>query len=279
MFLQRKALLVYVLLLLTAFSFRFYLANFLPNNEPNDGKVYAQIARNILEQRVYSHATEPPYEPSLIRLPGYPLFLASIYSVGGHFNNRAVRVVQAVTDTLACGVVGFIAYIWEADPKRKRLAGSFALALAALCPFTAIYVATILTETPTIFLAVTMLLSASFAFQAKSWRRSVVLWLTTGVIGSLAVLFRPDSGLFVASIGLTHLQTSRAWFGARNASRCSAGRRFGSGVRSRFQSRLSALDDSQLQSLSRISTPRTSARGNAWRVCAAWLSEVGAHLD
>jgi hypothetical protein len=203
MFLQRKALLVYVLLLLTAFSFRFYLANFLPNNEPNDGKVYAQIARNILEQRVYSHATEPPYEPSLIRLPGYPLFLASIYSVGGHFNNRAVRVVQAVTDTLACGVVGFIAYIWEADPKRKRLAGSFALALAALCPFTAIYVATILTETPTIFLAVTMLLSASFAFQAKSWRRSVVLWLTTGVIGSLAVLFRPDSGLFVASIGLT----------------------------------------------------------------------------
>lgn len=203
MLLQRKALLVYVVLVLTAFSLRFYLANFLPNDEPNDGKVYAQIARNILEQRVYSHATEPPYEPSLIRLPGYPLFLASIYYVGGHSNNRAVRIVQAVTDTLACGVAGLIAYIWEADPKRRRLAGSFALALSALCPFTAIYVATILTEIPTIFLAVMMLLSASFAFQAKSWRRSVVLWITTGVIGGLAVLFRPDSGLFVASVGLT----------------------------------------------------------------------------
>ena len=203
MLLQRKALLVYVVLLLTAFSFRFYLATFLPNDEPNDGKVYAQIARNILEQRVYSHATEPPYEPSLIRLPGYPLFLASIYSLSGHSNNRAVRVVQAITDTFGCGVVGFIAYIWEADPKRKPLAGSFALALSALCPFTAIYVATILTEIPTIFLAVTMLLSASLAFQAKSAPRSVALWITTGVIGGLAVLFRPDSGLFVASIGLT----------------------------------------------------------------------------
>jgi hypothetical protein len=203
MFIQRKALLVYVLLLLTAFSFRFYLATFFPNDEPNDGKIYAQIARNILEQRVYSHATEPPYEPSLIRLPGYPLFLASIYSISGHLNNRAVRVVQAVIDTSACGVVGLIAYIWEADPKRKRLAGGFALALSAACPFTAIYVATILTEIPTIFLAVTMLLSASLAFQAKSWRRSLLLWITTGVIGGLAVLFRPDSGLFVASIGLT----------------------------------------------------------------------------
>lgn len=208
MFLQRKALLVYVLLLLTAFSFRFYLASFFPNDEPNDGKVYAQIARNILEQRVYSHASEPPYEPSLIRLPGYPLFLASIYSVSGHLNNRAVRVVQAVTDTLACGVVGLIAYLWEVDPKRKRLAGSFALALSAVCPFTAIYVATILTEIPTIFLAVTMLLSASLAFRAKSRRRCVVLWMTTGVIGGLAVLFRPDSGLFVASIGLTLVGTS-----------------------------------------------------------------------
>lgn len=203
MLLQRKALLVYVALLLTAFSFRLYLASFLPNDEPNDGKVYAQIARNLLEQRVYSHATELPYEPSLIRLPGYPLFLVSIYFASGHSNNRAVRVVQAVTDTIACGVVGLIAYIWEADPKRKRLAGSFALALAAICPFTAIYVATILTEIPTIFLAVTMLLSATLAFQTKSWRRSIVLWIATGVIGGLAVLLRPDSGLFVASIGLT----------------------------------------------------------------------------
>jgi hypothetical protein len=35
----------------------------------------------------------------LIRLPGYPLFLAAIYSVFGHGNNTAVRVVQAVLDT------------------------------------------------------------------------------------------------------------------------------------------------------------------------------------
>lgn len=151
MFYQRKSILVSVVLLLTAFCFRLYLANFLPNDGPNDGKVYAQIARNILEQRVYSHATAPPYEPSIIRLPGYPLFIAAIYSVSGHFNNRAVRIVQGVTDTLACGVVGLIAYIWEPDRERKLIAGCFALGLAAVCPFTAIYVTTILLKYPRCF--------------------------------------------------------------------------------------------------------------------------------
>jgi hypothetical protein len=78
---KRKGILVYTLLLVAAFSFRAAVARLLPNDTPFDGKVYAQIARNVLEQHSYSHATEPPYEPSIIRLPGYPLFIAGIYSV------------------------------------------------------------------------------------------------------------------------------------------------------------------------------------------------------
>jgi hypothetical protein len=203
MLLGRKGTLVYAVLLLAAFSFRFYLATFLPNDEPNDGKVYAQMARNLLEQHVYSHATEPPYEPSLIRLPGYPLFLAAIYSIFGHDNNRAVRVVQALTDTATCGLIGLIAFLWEPDGNRKRVAALSALALAAFCPFTAIYVTTILTETPTIFLASLMCLMASLAFRASSVRGSIMFWILAGAAAGIAVLFRPDSGLFAASIGLT----------------------------------------------------------------------------
>lgn len=208
MLLGRKGTIVYAVLLLAAFFFRFYLATFQPNDEPNDGRVYAQLARNLLEQHVYSHATEPPYEPSLIRLPGYPLFLAAIYSRFGHNNNRAVRVAQALIDTAACGVIGLIAFFWEPDGNRKRVAALTALALAAFCPFTAIYVTTILTETPTIFLSIAMCLMATLAFSANSVRRSLVLWILTGVAAATAVLFRPDSGLFAASIGLTLVITT-----------------------------------------------------------------------
>ena len=208
MLLRRKGIIVCVVLLLAGFAFRFYLAHFLPNDEPNDGKVYAQMARNLLEQHVYSHATEPPYEPSLIRLPGYPLFLAAIYSGFGHTNNGAVRIVQAVSDTAACGLAGFVAFLWEPDQKRKQTAAICALGLSAFCPFTAIYVATILTETLTIFLVMAMCLSATLAFQASTLRRSLIFWFLTGIVAAIAVLFRPDSGLFAASIGMTLVITT-----------------------------------------------------------------------
>src|SRR5258706_8767 len=134
---------VYAILLLAAFSFRFCVARYLPNDLPEDGRVYAQLARNLLEQHVYSHAVLPPYQPSLIRLPGYSIFLAALYSAFGHWNNTAVRIVQALLDTLTCVLVALIAYRWEPDEKRKRAASLGALALAAICPFTTIYVATV----------------------------------------------------------------------------------------------------------------------------------------
>ena len=45
----------------------------------------------------------------------------------------------------------------------------FAFALAAVCPFTAIYVATILTEVSTNFLAMAMVLAANLALKLNDW--------------------------------------------------------------------------------------------------------------
>src|SRR4051812_45566961 len=117
---KRNGILVYALLLMAAFSFRVAVARLLPNDEPFDGKVYAQIARNILEQHSYSHATEPPYDPSIIRLPGYPLLIAGIYSAFGHGDDMAVRIVQALLDTATCALVALIAFFWEPDEQSKR---------------------------------------------------------------------------------------------------------------------------------------------------------------
>lgn len=194
--------LIYAFLILLALSFRLFVALRLPNDEPDDGRVYSQIARNILEQHVYSIESQAPYTPTLIRLPGYPLFIAAIYSVFGHGNNTAVRVAQAVIDTGTCILIALVAFVW-AIAERKHRAALIALALAAICPFTTIYVATILTEVPTNFLAVAMVLTATLAFKSATRKRAVIYWIVTGLIAGLNVFFRPDSGLFAAAIGLT----------------------------------------------------------------------------
>jgi 4-amino-4-deoxy-L-arabinose transferase-like glycosyltransferase len=195
---------IYAFLILLALSFRLFIALRLPNDEPDDGRVYSQIARNVLEQHVYSIEGQAPYTPTLIRLPGYPLLIAAIYSIFGHGNNTAVRVVQAVIDTITCALIAWVVFVWT----RKQRAAIIALALAAVCPFTAIYVATILTEVPTNFLAVAMVLTATFAFQATIRKRAITWWIVTGLIAGIAVLFRPDSGLFAAAIGLTLMLSS-----------------------------------------------------------------------
>src|SRR5690242_18640534 len=188
---------VYALLLLVALGFRLFIALRLPNDDPDDGRVYAQIATNVLEQHVYSHDNQPPYASSIIRLPGYPLLLAGIYKFFGHGNNKAVRVIQAGIDTLTCVLIALIAFQWAVDEERKHRAALIAFALAAVCPFTAIYVATVLTEVATNFLAVAMVLAATLAFKAgdKAERRKEILWwAVSGLMVGLAVLFRPDSG-------------------------------------------------------------------------------------
>src|SRR5258706_7916634 len=161
----RKKWWVFLAILIAAATFRVVRRHPWPNDGPGDGRTYAQIARNVLEQHVYSHETEAPYDPSLIRLPGYPLFLASIYSVFGDTNNSAVRIVQALIDTATCALVALLAFYWQPNEKRKRATAISALALAAICPFTTIYAATILTEVPTTFLVMAMFLPATLAFR------------------------------------------------------------------------------------------------------------------
>lgn len=200
--------LVFALIVLIVLPTRLAIAHYLANDTPGDGVIYAQMARNLLEKHVYSHATEAPYDPSLIRLPGYPLFLAGVYSFFGHQNNHAVRLIQAIIDTLTCVLAGFIGFAWEPDVELKRKTAFTAFCLTAICPFTAIYVATILTETISTFLAVALTLLATIAFQASTTRRRIAFWLATGVVCGVVVLFRPDSGLFATAVGLTLVITS-----------------------------------------------------------------------
>jgi len=210
----QKRWILFAFLFLAAASFRIAVAHWLPNDGPDDGRVYAQMARNLLEQHVFSHDAQAPYEPSLIRLPGYPFFFAGVYSIFGHTSNGAVRIVQALIDTATCGLIALLAFYWQPNEKKKVTSAIGALALAAVCPFTTIYAATILTEVLTNFLMVAMFIAVTLAYRnsttegteedkGKKIRKSLLWWIVAGLIGGLNVFFRPDSGLFAAAVGLT----------------------------------------------------------------------------
>src|SRR5215831_20502601 len=202
---MRKSIVIAAVLLVGALGFRLFLAVKLPSDEPDDGRVYALIARNVLDHHSYSLETEEPYPPTYIRVPGYPLFLAGIYRLLGEDNNRAVRIAQAVLSTLTCLIVGLIAMAWtpsEWDESRRRRALLLGIALAAICPFTAIYVSVILTETWATLLGAACALAASVAVKTEPLARKIRWWLLAGLLGGGATMFRPDAAMFVGAGGL-----------------------------------------------------------------------------
>lgn len=157
-----------------------------------DTGFYGELARNWLHYGVLGTSVEGGAVPSLIRLPGYPAFLAAVWSVAGVENFRAVLLTQAAIDIAACFVVADMA---------RRLLGSaraarIAFLLAALCPFTANYVACALTETLSIFFTA---LALDLALAARS-RARLRLWAACGLAVAAGILLRPDSGILLAAL-------------------------------------------------------------------------------
>lgn len=193
-----------IVLTLGAFGFRLYLSFHLPPDDDDDGKFYSQIARNLLDHRGYSGEEEEPFVPTYVRTPGYPLILAGAYSLFGQGNDRAVRVIQATADTATCWLIALLALAWapaQWNPEKRRRAMLIALGLAAFCPFTAVYVTTILTETWATLLITALALVATLALKSERPASAALLWLAAGLLGGAATMCRPDCALFVCGAG------------------------------------------------------------------------------
>ena len=160
-----------------------------------DSQMYGELAHNMLAHHVYGFS-ETTLRPTLIRLPGYPLFLAACFLAFGNANYLAVISIQMVIDIASCALLGGLARrLWG------RRAGLIALWLAALCPFTANYSVIPLTETMSLFCVVLGFFSLE-RWEA-GWRigKSELRWaVLTGCALSFAVLVRPDQGLLAAAI-------------------------------------------------------------------------------
>jgi 4-amino-4-deoxy-L-arabinose transferase-like glycosyltransferase len=159
-----------------------------------DTLIYGDIAKNWLEHGVYGFSqTAAGPVPTLIRLPGYPLFLAICFYLFGMEHYTAVMYAQGAIDLLTCLLVAALA---------RRLFGSraglAALWLAALCPFMASYVSAPLTETLS-------LACVAFTFYGlERWRTggsgiNLWLWITSAAM-AYAILLRPEQGLLAAAV-------------------------------------------------------------------------------
>jgi 4-amino-4-deoxy-L-arabinose transferase-like glycosyltransferase len=179
-----------------------------------DSLMYGDIAKNLLQHRIYGFTESGPapgsieIRPTLIRLPGYPIFLAACFRIFGMEHYTAVLYVQVAADLVTCCLVSALG---------ARLFGSGAalvvLWLAAMCPFTASYVAAPLTET----LVLTSIALAFYAFarwQDEGQGLHRWLWVVAAAL-AYSVLLRPEQVLFVAAVLSAMLWTSLTHRGRR----------------------------------------------------------------
>ena len=162
-----------------------------------DALLYGAIARNLLQHGVYGFAGAGA--PTLIRLPGYPLFLALCFSVFGVGHYYPLLYLQALLDLAGCVVLSRLAA--RLVPRAQSAhAATLTLWLAALCPFTACYTAAPLTETLELLSISTALLWFARALgigessPADTLPRARWVW-ASAFAWIAAAMLRPDGAL------------------------------------------------------------------------------------
>ncbi|MGB8258806.1 MAG: glycosyltransferase family 39 protein, partial [Terracidiphilus sp.] len=170
-----------------------------------DALIYGGLAKNLLLHGRYA-LTLPSGEidPTLIRLPGFPLYLAASFRLFGMENYASACWVSIALELAGCLLVADCARRIAPEPWKKA-AGHAALWLAVLCPFTASYTAVPLTEAPTLF-ALSLALWTAIRFRERpGWRPA--LGFTFAV--AFAALLRPDGAL--AAMALAPVLLVAAW--------------------------------------------------------------------
>jgi multisubunit Na+/H+ antiporter MnhB subunit len=156
-----------------------------------DSLLYGGVAKNLLLHGRYAITDgNGVLHETLLRLPGYPLFLAACFRLFGVDNYNAVAYVQIGMELLGCLLLADFARR-IAPPAHQSGAAQATLWLSALCPFTASYAAAPLTETPTLF-AIALALWAVGRFHARpGWPSALAFTFAV----SFAALLRPDGAL------------------------------------------------------------------------------------
>src|SRR5437868_5825889 len=162
-----------------------------------DSAAYGNIALNWLQRGIYGiSGPNDVVNPTLIRLPGYPGFLAICFVLFGREHYHAVMFIQIFFHLLTCFLIADIA---------GRTAGErvarVAFALSASCVFFANYAAAILTESLAIFFTALALDAAIAAMDVqRSGRTATRHWIGCGLALCAGTYLRPDGGMLLMAI-------------------------------------------------------------------------------
>lgn len=195
--LVRRNWVFFLVATLAALALRLFFV-FAFSHVAGDSFVYGDIAKAWLQHGTYALTDNGHLRPTLIRLPGYPAFLAAIFSVFGLEHYTAVMVVQALIDTNTCLVIAALAL-----ELMNAKAAKAAYLLSALCPFIANYVAAPLTETLAIFASAHALFYGARGIKnSQTGRPAMLTWFAAGVWTAVGILLRPDGGIMLVTLGL-----------------------------------------------------------------------------
>jgi 4-amino-4-deoxy-L-arabinose transferase-like glycosyltransferase len=198
--LVRRNWLFFLLATIAALALRLFFVFRLPHLA-GDTWIYGDITLNWMDHGVFGLTDSAGVRPTLVRLPGYPAFLAATFAVFGQEHYRAVLIAQAFIDTNTCLVIAGLAL----ELMNSRAAKA-AYLLAALCPFTANYVAAPLSETLAICCVAHAMYYGVRGLKALQQGESVPrLWLLAGLWTSAAIFMRPDNGILLPALSLALL--------------------------------------------------------------------------
>jgi hypothetical protein len=156
-----------------------------------DSQLYGGMAKNLLLHGQYALTdAKGMLHPTLIRLPGYPLFLAACFRLFGMENYWSAAVAQILLELSGCFLLAlFVSRI--SAPGSRMAAAQATLWLAALCPFTAVYDAEPLSEGLSLFCIALALWSAARFVDWPDWINALVFTIAV----TYSALLRPDGAL------------------------------------------------------------------------------------
>ena len=195
---MKKSRMLLILILFGALAIRLMMLFIETPPLRSDSLTYHDIAKSILEGRYELHE-----RPTALVVPGYPVFLAGVYSIFGD-GQFGMRLVQSILDVLTCFIF-FLVCSKIFDEKNSLVA----LSIFAFFPSNILYTQTALTETLFGLIAMLVFLATvSFDLKKKIF--------FVGILFGIAILVRSSFSMSVILVPIFLLIYRRQLFEVGN---------------------------------------------------------------
>src|SRR4051794_4929947 len=165
------------------------VAVFMANSRSTGGDEagYLRYASNLLHHGTFSLSTAAPFRPSVLRTPGYPLFVAALKAVGLGGQNGIIAVQLALVGVAAVATYLFVSRI-TGDDLAANVSAVATVIYLPLLEFSAFY----LTEVLSFALAAVVMALLFVHRDDESQRRALVRFAGAGLLFGYLSLVRPE---------------------------------------------------------------------------------------